>query len=236
MKKILISVIIVLVLVLTCVTIIKGISIGNLKILGISEIKKQNEKLDTTVKQATKLASTDYPAKEESLEDENKKMKETKEQYEDMVNVSTDSQVETANQSSTYMMDFLWIRIENHAKSEGVTIDMDVSRSGGDSTYNLNFTAKGTYTGIEEFITGIEDDTKLGFKIENFSMSSSSEDGNQVQATFMCKDIKIQGISDSAVSTTDTSATKGNTTSENTTTGNTTSEKVDSSTKNNTTK
>ena len=213
MKKILISVIIVLVLVLTCVTIIKGISIGNLKILGISEIKKQNEKLDTTVKQATKLASTDYPAKEESLEDENKKMKETKEQYEDMVNVSTDSQVETANQSSTYMMDFLWIRIENHAK-----------------------TAKGTYTGIEEFITGIEDDTKLGFKIENFSMSSSSEDGNQVQATFMCKDIKIQGISDSAVSTTDTSATKGNTTSENTTTGNTTSEKVDSSTKNNTTK
>lgn len=231
MKKILISVIIVLVLVLTCVTIIKGISIGNLKILGISEIKKQNEKLDTTVKQATKLASTDYPAKEESLEDENKKMKETKEQYEDMVNVSTDSQVQAANQSSTYMVDFLWIRIENLAKSEGVTIDMDVSRSSGDSMYNLNFTAKGTYTGIEEFITGIEDDTKLGFKIENFSMSSSSENGNQVQATFVCKDIKIQGISDSAISTTDTGTTSGNTTSENTT-----SEKVDSSAKNNTTK
>lgn len=231
MKKILISVIIVLVLVLTCVTIIKGISIGNLKILGISEIKKQNEKLDTTVKRATKLASTDYPAKEESLEDENKKMKETKEQYDDMVNVSTDSQVQAANQSSTYMVDFLWIRIENHAKSEGVTIDMDVSRSNGDSMYNLNFTAKGTYTGIEEFITGIEDDTKLGFKIENFSMSSSSENGNQVQATFVCKDIKIQGISDSAISTTDTGTTSGNTTSENTT-----SEKVDSSAKNNTTK
>lgn len=231
MKKILISVIIVLVLVLTCVTIIKGISIGNLKILGISEIKKQNEKLDTTVKQATKLASTDYPAKEESLEDENKKMKETKEQYDDMVNVSTDSQVQAANQSSTYMVDFLWIRIENHAKSEGVTIDMDVSRSNGDSMYNLNFTAKGTYTGIEEFITGIEDDTKLGFKIENFSMSSSSENGNQVQATFVCKDIKIQGISDSTISTTDTGTTSGNTTTENTT-----SEKVDSSAKNNTTK
>lgn len=231
MKKILISVIIVLVLVLTCVTIIKGISIGNLKILGISEIKKQNEKLDTTVKQATKLASTDYPAKEESLEDENKKMKETKEQYDDMVNVSTDSQVQAANQSSTYMVDFLWIRIENHAKSEGVTIDMDVSRSNGDSIYNLNFTAKGTYTGIEEFITGIEDDTKLGFKIENFSMSSSSENGNQVQATFVCKDIKIQGISDSTISTTDTGTTSGNTATENTT-----SEKVDSSAKNNTTK
>lgn len=231
MKKILISVIIVLVLVLTCVTIIKGISIGNLKILGISEIKKQNEKLDTTVKQATKLASTDYPAKEESLEDKNKKMKETKEQYDDMVNVSTDSQVQAANQSSTYMVDFLWIRIENHAKSEGVTIDMDVSRSNGDSIYNLNFTAKGTYTGIEEFITGIEDDTKLGFKIENFSMSSSSENGNQVQATFVCKDIKIQGISDSTISTTDTGTTSGNTATENTT-----SEKVDSSAKNNTTK
>lgn len=97
--------------------------------------------------------------------------------------------------------------------------------------YNLNFTAKGTYTGIEEFITGIEDDTKLGFKIENFSMSSSSENGNQVQATFVCKDIKIQGISDSTISTTDTGTTSGNTATENTT-----SEKVDSSAKNNTTK
>ena len=71
--------------------------------------------------------------------------------------------------------------------------------------------ATGSYVGIEEFITGIEDDSKLGFKIENFSMKSSSENGGEVQATFVCKDITIQGISNnnsSSSSTTDRADTK----------------------------
>lgn len=232
MKKILISVIIALLLILTCLTVIKGIKIGGLQIVGIKEIKEQNEKLDETVKQATKLASTDYQKKLDDLKDENKKMQEQKENYEDMVNVSTDSEVQAANQSSTYMMDFLWITIENHAKSEGVTIDMDVAKAGGTDTYNLNFTAKGSYTGIEEFITGIEDDTKLGFKIENFAMTSSSENGGEVQATFSCKDITIQGISDSAISSnTQTQQTTGN---ENNQTTNTTANSDNSTTENTT--
>ena len=61
MKKLLISIIVILVLILTCFIIIKGLEIGNLKILGISEIKQQNENLDIKIKEATKVASTDYP-------------------------------------------------------------------------------------------------------------------------------------------------------------------------------
>ena len=216
MKKLLISVIIILILILTGMTIIKGIEIGNIKILGILEIKKENEKLDEKVKQATKLASTDYQKKMDDLDSETKKLETEKSNYEDMVSVSTDSQVETANQSSNYMSDFLWIRVENHAKSVGVTMKMDITRSstGAENVYNLNFTATGSYVGIEEFITGIEDDSKLGFKIENFSMTSSSENGAEVQATFVCKDIKIQGISNSTVTTTPTDTTNTNTTTQ----------------------
>ena len=72
MKKLLISIIIILVLILTVITIINGIKIGNFKILGIVEIKKQNEELDNKIKDATKLASTDYP---KALDDLNKNLK-----------------------------------------------------------------------------------------------------------------------------------------------------------------
>ena len=227
MKKLLISLIIILSLVLTGTTIAKGLQIGKINVLGISEIKEENEKLDDKVKEATKSASTDYQKNLDDLNAAIKKLESEKSNYEDLVNVSTDSEVESANQNYNYMIDFLLIRVENHAKSVGVTMKMDVTRSssGAENVYNLNFTATGSYVGIEEFITGIEDDSKLGFKIENFSMKSSSENGGEVQATFVCKNITIQGISNnnsSSSSTTDradtTNPTNSSGTEQNTTT------------------
>lgn len=206
MKKLLISVIILLILILTGITIVKGIEIGPLKVLGILEIKDDNDKLDDKVKQATKLTSTDYQKAIDDLNDAIKQLENQKNSYEDMINVSTDSQVEAANQTYNNTIDFLFVRIENHAKSEGVTMKMEVTRSstGVNNVYNLNFTATGSYTGIEEFITGIEDDSKLGFKIENFSMVASSQSGDQLEATFVCKDITIQGIDSTITSSTTT--------------------------------
>ena len=202
-------------LILTGFTIVKGIDIGPLKVLGILEIKDENDKLDDKVKQATKLTSTDYQKKIDDLNTAIKQLETQKNSYEDMVNVSTDSQVEAANQTYNNTIDFLFVRIENHAKSEGVTMKMEVTRSstGVNNVYNLNFTATGSYTGIEEFITGIEDDSKLGFKIEDFSMVASSESGDQLEATFVCKDITIQGIDSTTSSsvTTQVDTTNSNT-------------------------
>ena len=163
MKKLLISIIIILVLILTVITIINGIKIGNFKILGIVEIKKQNEELDNKIKDATKLASTDYP---KALDDLNKNLKEfesTKANYEEMVSVSTDSEIQAANQYGVYEIGMLWIQLGNHAKSEGVIMDVSAkdltaidtnSTSEVDKKYNCNlyFTATGTYAGIAGFI------------------------------------------------------------------------------------
>lgn len=203
MKKLLLSVITILIIVLTVVTFLKGISIGNLSILGIMQIQEKNDDLDTKIQQATKLASTDYQKKIDDLEGAVKKLETEKTTYQDMVNVSTDSEVQAANQSYNYDYDFLWVRIGNHAKSEGVSLKMEFVRnsSGVEDMYNLNFTATGTYVGIEEFITHIEDDDRLGFKIEDFRMTAAStQDTNILQATFNCKNIKINGISSGVAS------------------------------------
>ncbi len=206
MKKLLLGIVIILITVLTGITIVQGFQIGKLKILGITEIKQKNEELDISLKDATKLASTDYQKKIDELNDAIKKLETEKTKYDDMVNVSTDSEVQAANQSYENMIEFLLIRIENHAKAEGVTMKMEVTRSssGAENVYNLNFTATGPYVGIEEFITDIEDDSKLGFKIEDFKMSASSEDGSTVEATFVCKDITINGISSNTGNSTTT--------------------------------
>lgn len=229
MKKLLLSIITILMLLLIGITIIKGFQIGKLNILGITEIKNKNDELDKKINQATKLASTDYQKRIDDLNDTIKKLENEKNKYQDMVNVSTESEVETANQSYDYQIEFLWITIENHAKSEGVKMKMELTRSssGAQNVYNLNFTATGPYIGIEEFITDIEDDSKLGFKIEDFKMiAETSEDSNTVQATFTCKDISIDGISTNSMNTGVTNRNTDNNTSGNTT--NSTAEKNNS--------
>lgn len=219
MKKLLLSIITVLLIVLVVITVVRGFKIGNLEMLGIMQIKDENEDLDVKVQEATKLASADYQKKTEDLEDSIKKLETEKTEYEDMVNVSTDSEVEAANQMYFYEIDFLWIRIGNHAKSEGIKMDVaakDLTEVEGssittqaDKKYrcNLNFTATGSYIGIASFIEDIEDDAKLGFKIEDFKLIPSSENANTLVATFTCKDIVIKGIS-TAVTTPTTNNTE----------------------------
>ena len=130
MKKLLITAIIILLIILTGITMVKGINVGKLSVLGIKDIKKEDEQLNTTIQQATKLASTDYQKKINDLNDQIKKIEDEKQEYEEMVSVSTESQTQTANQFlGGYKIEYLYVRIGTHAKTEGVEMKMDVSRS-----------------------------------------------------------------------------------------------------------
>lgn len=232
MKKLVLGILIILTLILTVITIVRGFQIKNLNVLGVMQIKDENEKLDGKINEATKLASTHYQKKLEDLNTQIKKLETEKTKYQDMVNVSTENQVEAANQFYDYLIDFIWIRVENHAKEEGVKMKLELTRSttGAEDTYNLNFTATGTYIGISEFITHIEDDEKLGFKIEDFRMTALStytssknntakeqvvEDTNTVQAMFVCKDIRIEGVSSNMTNSIPQTTDTGNSTQTN---------------------
>ena len=243
MKKLFISIIIILVLILTGITIVKGLEIGDFKVLGITDIKKQNENLDTKIKEATKLASTDYQKKLDDLDKTVKEFEKTKTSYEDMVSVSTDSEIQSANQYGVYEIGMLWIELGNHAKSEGIKMDVSAkdltaidtnATTEADKKYNCNlyFTVTGTYAGIAGFIEDIEDDSKLGFRIEDFKMTASSEGNNVLQATFACKDIIIRGISGN--STGNSAGNSAANTNTNTTNTNTTNSENNTTNENNT--
>lgn len=218
MKKLLILVLIALLVALTMFIGIKGVTIGSIEILGIKGIQEKNSELDEKIQQAGKLAEKTYSQAVSEVEVNAKKLKEEKQNYEDMTTISTDGEVQASNQIEKYEIEALWVKLGKHATTEGVVMKMDVKpgSSGAQGVYNLNFTAIGGYVQIEEFISSIENDSTLGFKIEEFKMVPS---GNDLQATFVCKDIPIKEVSALTTQTEpqSTSNTTGSTTNTNST-------------------
>ena len=195
MKKLLILILITLLLVLTGIVAIRGVQIGKLEILGIKGIQAKSTELDEKIQEAGKLAQKDFQQAVKEVEDNTKKLEETKQEYDEMTAISSASDVESAAQLETYEIETLWVKLGNHATNEGATMKMDVTKGSNttQNTYNLNFTVNGSYISITDFISDIENDETLGFKIEEFKLVPSGSESN-LQATFVCKDIAIKEI------------------------------------------
>ncbi len=229
MKKLLILILITLLLILTMFIGIKGVTIGKIEILGIQGIQAKNSELDSKIQDAAKLVEKTYAQTISEVNSNAKKLKEEKQNYQDMTAISSDGETQAVNQIEKYEIETLWVKLGNHATSEGVVMKMDVTSgsSGAQGSYNLNFTVTGGYVQIEDFISSIENDSTLGFKIEEFKMAPS---GNDLQATFVCKDIPIKQVS-STTTVTQNTTTDGNNTANTNTAGNNT---TDNNTANNT--
>lgn len=237
MKKVLIGVIIILLIVLACTTILKGISIGNFKILSTKEIADENNKLTNEIKEITKLMQVDYPTKNDELERNVDEMLKAKEEYLDLASVSTEGEIAKANQEETYTYEFLWTKLGRYATAEGVTAKFDfyAGTTGNSNMKNLNVAITGPYIAIINFMEDIEDDSKLGFRIENFKMVSAGE--GQEQATFTVSNIRVKQEQTTASSTgtttnqtenstSNTASQTQNSTTKNTTSNNTTTNNV----------
>ena len=226
MKKLLILILIALLVLLGYFIIIQGVGTeGSLQILGIKGIKgiqAKNAELEQKIQEATSLAEKDYQSVLSEIKQNTQSFEDAKKRYEDNVIINEGGEVETL--SKPYDIETLWVRLGNHATSQGANIqEMKVNNSttGAEGTYDLDFTVTGSYICITDFISAIENDSTLGFKIEDFNMRPS---GSELQATFTCKDISINKdeLNENVVVTT-TDNTTGNTTSNTNTTGNTTS-------------
>ncbi len=203
MKKILISVLIVL-LILFCYNVVfNGYQIGNSKILGINEIKTKNEELDQNISNVQELKETVYPKEISVLVENANQLKSTKKEYEELVAYSSEQDVLRASQEEKYDVEVLWVRIGNHAEKRKVIPKLEVLSSSNNTTgaNDLRITATGRYIGLSDFVRDIEDDAKLGFTIENFELVPvAGENGTELQATFKIKDVFLNPDTMSSVS------------------------------------
>lgn len=218
MKKLLILILIALLVLLGYFIIIQGVGTeGSLQILGIKGIQAKNAELEQKIQEATSLAEKDYQSILSEIKQNTQGFEDAKKTYEDNVTINEGGEVESL--SKPYDIETLWVRLGNHATSQGANIqEMKVNNSttGAEGTYDLDFTITGSYICITDFISAIENDSTLGFKIEEFNMRPS---GSELQATFTCKDISINKneLNENVVITTTTNNTTNNTNTANST-------------------
>ena len=209
MKKLLILVLIGLLGFLCYNLIASGYQIAGVKILSLQEIQNENERLDTTIANIEKLKSVEYPTKLSDMNKAAKTMLSNKKTYEELATYSSEQDVKNATQTETYDIEVLWVRIGNHAEKNGVIPKLEVLSSSNNTNgaNDLRITATGSYIGLTDFVRDIEDDSKLGFAIDNFelipipeennseskqdSQEETSNKGSILQASFKIKDIFI---------------------------------------------
>lgn len=209
MRKILISVLLVLMIILAYFTIFQGISIGTFEILSTQGIVELNDELTNKIEEANRKIKSDLQSQKSNLSSEIDTLLQNKEEYYNLANVSTESEISAANTEEIYNIEYLWLRVGRHARTEGVNIRMDVlNGSSTDSNMkDLSFTIEGQYEGIIEFVSALEEDSELSFRIEDFNLQPL---GSNLQATFDVKDIRIN-IENTTGSVTDSTTTDTNT-------------------------
>lgn len=191
MRKILIFILIILLIVLAYFTIFQGISIGSFNILSTKEIIEINDNLTMKIEEANTKIKSGLQTKQQELLSNVETLLENKEKYYKIANVSTENEISKANQEEIYDIEYLWLRVGRHARKEGVNMKMDIKQGdAGDSTIKkLTFTVEGKYVGIIDFVSALEDDSELAFRIRDFKLVSV---GENLQATFNVTGVRIK--------------------------------------------
>lgn len=201
MKDILITVISILLTVVIIICMVKGLAVGSFRILSISNIKQESLNLDNEVDELNNLKNVTYKKKIDDLQTATKYLTTAKQKYLDLASVSSDEEIQEANLEQTYAMEFLWNKVGSYATKEGVTLKWDVSSTGVNNKYTLNFTTTGSYVGVISYIYALENDSDLAFRIENFKMTAS---GENVTATFTVNNVAIKAETISSASSNNT--------------------------------
>lgn len=227
MRKVLLSILTVLLVVMTALIMKNGIKIGSLQVLGFQGLADESQKLTEKIDEANQKEDS-YKSTLSALESDSKSLAQAKKDYLDLVSVSSASDIQQALQTKTYTIEYLWSRVGNHATSEGVTVTMNVASSSAGTGYrDLEFTANGKYLAISNFIYDLENDTNLEFTIDDFDMKSGV-------ATFKVKGVRIIQENSTATvggsSKTTKNSTSNTTQDSNNTTNSTTNETEKSTT------
>ena len=213
MRKVLLIILLVLLIIGFGYIVLKGQTIGNLSIWGVKKIQEENDIIDQRIATLSKLSGLTYTNVISNLNTEANEMQDKKEQYENAIALATSDTNNYAIRTEKYPIEYLWTKLGNYAANEGIIITMYVLKSSsGANLYDLKFRLVSDYRGVTEFLYDIENDSSLGFKIDEFSMNKyhmqeDTENFEQeqmkdenlvellnemcVETTFTCKDINI---------------------------------------------
>jgi hypothetical protein len=212
----------------------------NLNILGYKSLEEESDSLTKAVEAYNTKNQDTYDQALVTLNNSIKKYNESKAKYEEVIaelattdDTSSEEEepevTEIISPIKTYEINFILTVLQNYADKEGVDIVVSTETSSSSDTTsayiycNLKFTVKGAYISISDFIADIEQDDRLGFEINSFSMTSGS-------ATFTAKNIPLNSstiITSSSLSSSSSDLTTSDSSSEDTEDSNTITDDTD---------
>ena len=188
MRKVLISILVGLMLIGSGFFMVNGLAKLNIK--GARGIDEKDAQIESKISELSNIISMTYTGAESNLKQAANKLIDSKTEYENQAALSNSNSSSYASKLETYDIDYLWTKLGNYAKDENVVIKIEVTSGGASANlYNLNFTVTGSYVGTTDFIYDIENDSKLGFKIDNFKMITG--ENSEVIGAFVCQDIPL---------------------------------------------
>ena len=189
MRKVLISVLIGLLLIGSIFFMVNGFT--KVRVRGVKGIDEKDTKIENKINELSNVINVTYTGALTNLKQSTNKLIDSKTEYENQAALSNINNSSYASKLEAYDIDYLWTKLGNYAKDENVVIKIEVTAGSESSNlYNLNFTVTGSYVGATDFIYDIENDSKLGFKIDSFKMISGSN--TEVTGTFVCQDIPLK--------------------------------------------
>lgn len=195
MRKIVIAIVLVL-SIFGCYQIVaQGIVTQTVVVPNYSQIQASSKEIDTLISKLSNVNDIEYVSKKAELDEAIQTYQAKKEKYEEMqeiVNKNSDVEISLVD---IYDVDFLWTIIGNYGTEEGISLKFDVAKSATSTVTSeqytmcdLKFTVAGDYIAITDFIYDLEDDSRLGFEISNFSMTPNND---KLQATFTVREVPV---------------------------------------------
>ena len=174
MKKILISILLILSALLTYFAVVKHISFFGWRSNNFADVKDEKINLDNQINVAKQINNQEYLSNVEGLETSIDEYKKTKLKYEaKTANISDDTEIGIVK-IKNYKIERIWVILQNYAKKEKIELELNLLDTATSNVYDLDVTLLGDYIGITDYLYDIENDDTLWFKITNFKLLPST--------------------------------------------------------------
>ena len=175
------------------------------RVASISQLESLSKKLETASLELEKNSTTDFEQKKAELKEAISTYNESKQEYEEIIPQTAIDATDVILENELkdiYDVDFLWTIVGNYATEEGINLKFDINKNftsassinNKSSNYvvcDLKFVITGKYINLTDFIYDIEDDDRLNFEINDFSMRKNSEEGGELEVTLNVREIKV---------------------------------------------
>lgn len=177
MRKIILICVSICTVIVTVVLTTVGLK-GPFKIYTYKNVEDKSAQVTQKLNELALLKNGDFRTVETSLKQSVSDYKTSYQKYDQISGTKTEEEKNKALAAQDYDLEFLWIKLGNHANETKCDLTLEVAKNENatedtNSTLcDLKFNVVGSYSGIINFIEKIGQDSELGFIPENLKMYS----------------------------------------------------------------